>query len=184
MGEVLEMDEIQRLTRKIKKCTLYHYSRVSHLIGKLQNQREICTEKIELDLIFYGVARGLEIVSDYRILKLQNDDRLNELSNKIEKIKEREGLQDDEYFEPGNPDTPEDFQAFNIEFDHRVDEIKADIMREFGENEISGLFMNNRKEYIHRYYSGWRILERDNPGILKEIDEEELEDLEDEKYNI
>ena len=144
------MDEIQQLTRKIKKCTLYHYSRVSHLIGKLQNKRVTCTEKTELDLIFYGVARGLEIISDYRILKLQNDDRLNELSNKIEKIKEREGLQDDEYFEPGNPDTPEDFQAFNIEFDHRVDQIKSDIMREFGEEELSRLFSKNRKEYFQR----------------------------------
>jgi len=127
---------------------------------------------------------GLEIVSDYRILKLQNDDRLNELSNKIEKIKEREGLQEDEYFEPGNPDTPEDYQALNIEFDHRVDEIKADIMREFGEDELSVLFSNNRKEYIQRYYNGWRILERDDPDILKEIDEEEQDELEEEKKNI
>jgi hypothetical protein len=110
------MDEIQRLIREIKKCTLPQHDRIPNLIGKLQNQRETCTEKTELDLIFYGVARGLEIISDYRIFELQNDDRLNELSNKIVVIQEREGLEDDEYFEPGDPDTPEDYQALNIEF--------------------------------------------------------------------
>jgi len=39
------MDKIQRITRKIKTCTLYQYSRVSNLIGKLQNQGGTCTEK-------------------------------------------------------------------------------------------------------------------------------------------
>ena len=178
------MDDIQRLIREIKKYSLDQSDRVSSLIVKLQIQREICTEKVERDLIFYGIARGLEIISDHRIFELHSDDRLNELSEKIEKVEEREELEDCEYFEPGDPDTPEDYQALNIEFDHRVDEIKADIMREFGEDELSRFFINNRKDYIQRYYNGWRILEKNNPEILKEIDAEEQDDLEEENPNI
>jgi hypothetical protein len=178
------MEEIQRLATEIKKCPLDQSDRIPPLIEKLQDQRRACTVKTELDLIFYGVARGLEIISDHRIFGLHLDDRLNELSEKIEKIEEREELEECEHFESGDSDTPEDYQALNIEFNYRVDEIKASIMQEFGENELSGLFMNNRKGYIQRYYSGWRILEKGNPAILKDIDAEEQEVLEEENPNI
>jgi len=173
-----------RLTRDIKTCTIQQSHRIPRLIGELQNLREACTGKNEPDLIFYGVAMGLETISDYRIFVLQIDDRLNELTSKVDKIREREGLEEDEYFDPGDPDTPEDYEALNIELDYRIDEIRADIMREFGEEELSRLFVNNRKEYIQRYYSGWRILERNNPDMLKIIDEEEQDELEEENLNI
>ena len=50
------MDEIQRLTKRIKKCSLDQHDKVSNLVGKLHNERETCIEKTELDLIFYGVG--------------------------------------------------------------------------------------------------------------------------------
>lgn len=140
------MDETQRLIREIKKCNLDQPATVSNFVKKLQKYREGCSDQNDLDLIFYGVARGLEVISDHRIFELHLDDKLNELSEKIEKIEEREELEDCEHFEPGDPDTPEDYQALNIEFDCRIDEIKADIMSEFGEEELSGLFKGNRKK--------------------------------------
>ena len=92
---------------------------------------------------------------------------------KIKEIQEREGLDDDEFFDRGDPDSPEDYQALNIEFEHRIDEIRIDILSEFGEDELAELFLNNRMQYIKRYYAGWRVLEKDDPDILKEIDEDE-----------
>lgn len=178
------MDEIKKVIREIKKCPLDQPGRISNLIEELQNRRKTCVEKTELDLIFYGIARGVEIISDHRIFELHLDDRLNELSEKIEKIEEKEELEGCEYFESDDSDASEDYQALNIEFNCRVDEVKADIMRELGEEEFSGLYMNNRDEYVQRYYNGWRVLEKDNPAILKEIDAEEQDYLEEENTKL
>jgi hypothetical protein len=37
--------------------------------------------------------------------------------------------------------------------------------------------MNDRKEFIHRYHNGWRVLEKNNSETLKEIDKQENHDL-------
>ena len=148
------------------------------LIGKLKVCREIYNDTVEPDLFFHGLAVGLEKVSDYRIYHLHSDKRLNELNDKIDKIKTREGLDTDDIYELGDPDSPEDYQALNIEFQHRIDEISAEVMNEFEEDEMADLFFNNTKEYSRRYHSGWRILEKDNPEALKEIDESEKDEME------
>ena len=167
------MDVITELVREIKKCKVTELEKVSSLFRELQVFRDTSDDSIDSDLIFFGLANGLEKISDYRIFELHNDVRLNELNTKIKEIQEREGLEDDEFFVRGDPDTPEDYQALNIEFEHRIDEIRIDILSEFGEDELAELFLNNRMEYVKRYYNGWRVLEKDNPDILKEIDEDE-----------
>jgi hypothetical protein len=95
------------------------------------------------------------------------------LNIKIKEIQEREGLDDDKFFDRGDPDSPEDYQALNIELEQRIDEIRIDILSEFSDDEFAKLFLNNRMQYIKRYYAGWRVLEKDDPDILKEIDEDE-----------
>jgi hypothetical protein len=50
-------------------------------------------------------------------------------------------------------------------------------MQEFEEEEMADLFIDKNKEYICRFHSGWRILEKDNQEALKEIDEHEKEEL-------
>jgi hypothetical protein len=106
-------------------------------------------------------------------LNIHNDVRLNELNIKIKEIQEQEGLKDDEFFVRDDPDSPEDYLALNIEFEHRIDEIRIDILSEFRENELAELFLNNWMQNIKRYYDGWRVFEKDDPDILKEIDEDE-----------
>jgi hypothetical protein len=140
---------------------------------ELQVFRYTSDDSIYPDLILFGLATGLEKISDHRIFELHNDVRLNELNIKIKEIQEQEGLEDDEFFVRGDPDSPEDYQALNIEFEHRIDEIRIDILSEFGEDELAELFLNNRVQYIKRYYDCWRVLEKDDPYILKEIDEDE-----------
>ena len=54
-----------------------------------------------------------------------------------------------------------------------IDKIRIDILSKFGEDELAELFLNKRMQYIKRYYDGQRVLEKDNPDILKEIDEDE-----------
>jgi len=171
------MDVITELVREIKKCKVKELEKVSNLIRELQVFRDTSDDSIDPDLIFFGLASGLETISDYRIFELRNDVRLNELNIKIKKIQGREGLDDDEYFLRGDPDSPEDYQSLIIEFEHRIDEIRIDILSEFGEDELAELFLNSRKEYIRRYYNGWRVLEKDDPDKLKDIDQSEEEEL-------
>jgi hypothetical protein len=99
------------------------------------------------------------------------------LNIKIKEIQEREGLDDEEFFDRGDPDSPEDYQALNIEFEQRINEIRIDILSEFGEDEFAELFLNNRMQYIKRYYAGWRVLEKDDPIKLKNIDQNEKQEL-------
>lgn len=172
------MDEINKIIREIKECKIQEPEKVSNLIGKLQVDRDSSPESMSLDLILFGLATGLEKIADYRIFELQNDDRLNELNTKIKKIQEKEEMNDIECVVPGDSDSPDDYQGLNIEFDRRLDEILRDIMIEFGEKELGDLFWDDRKEYIKKYYNGWKVLEKDNPDKLKEIDEMEEEDLE------
>ena len=167
------MNTLIKLIREIRKCKPRKPDKVSELIGKLQVYRDTPPEPVDPDLFLFGIAVGLEKISDYRIYDLHNDDRLNELNEKIKKIYEREGMEDDEFFVRGDPDTPEDYQALNIEFQFRIDEIRVGIMKEFGEVELGELFENNREDYIQRYYNGWRVLEKDDPDKLQEIDDSE-----------
>ena len=167
------MDVVTELVREIKKCKITELENLSHLIRELQVFRDTSDHSIDPDLIFFGLATGLEKISDYRIFELHNDVRLNELNIKIKEIREREGLEDNEFFVRGDPDSPEDYQALNIEFEHRIDEIRIDILIKFGEDELAELFLNNRMQYIKRYYDGQRVLEKDDPDVLKEIDEDE-----------
>ena len=167
------MNTLIKLIREIRKCKPRKSGKVSRLIGKLQVYRDTSPEPIDPDLIFFGLATGLEKFSDCKTYDDHYDDRLNELSEKIDDVLEREGLGVDGFFKPGDPDSPEDYQSLNIEFDHRLDEILRDIIYEFGEKELGDLFWNDRKEYFRRYYNGWRILEKDDPVVMKEIDESE-----------
>ena len=177
LRELFVMDVVAELVREIKKCKTKELEKVSTLIRELQVFRDTSDDSIDPELIFFGLATGLEKISDYRIFELRNDIRLNELSTKIKKVQEREGLDDDEYFVRRDPDSPEDYQALIIEFEHRIDEIRIDILSEFDEDELAELFLNNRMQYIKRYYNGWRVLDKDDPDKLKDIDKKEKEEL-------
>jgi hypothetical protein len=171
------MDLVTELVREIKKCKVKELEKVSNLIRELQVFRDTSDDSINPDLIFFGLATGLEKVSDFRIFELRNDVPLNELNIKIKKIQGREGLDEDEYFVRGDPDSPEDYQALIIEFEHRIDEIRIDILSEFDEDELTELFLNNRMKYINRYYNGLRVLDKGDPDKLKDINQSEKEEL-------
>ena len=139
------MDVVAELVREIKKCKIKELEKVSNLIRELQVFRDTSDDSIDPDLIFFGLATGLEKISDYRIFELRNDVRLNELNTKIKEIQEREGLDDDEYFVRRDPDSPEDYQALIIEFEHRIDEIRIDILSEFDEDELTNILIAESK---------------------------------------
>ena len=166
------MDKIHELVRKIRTCKIDETDRVCNLIGRLRAFKEE-----DSDLCFFGIAAGLEKIFDYRIFELRNDSRLDELNQKINKVREREGLDELETFVPGDPDTPEDYQALNNEFEYRIDEIRYSIMKEFDEKEMADLFAHHREQYIRRYHQGWRIFEKNNPKAIKKIDEAESLEL-------
>jgi len=174
------MNEICKLIREIQGCNSFQADRTSNLIRKLQGYWDV--NRAKTDLVLYGISLGVQKITDNRIYEQRIDAKLEELNEKIKEIEIREGLKKGEIFILGDPDTPENYEALNIEFNNRINEINAEIMKEFGENEIAELFMNDRKVFIHRYHNGWKVLEKNNPKALKDIDGHEKLDLE-ELYN-
>jgi len=86
LRELFVMDVVAELVREIKKCKIKELEKVSTLIRELQVFRDTSDDSIDPDLIFFGLANGLEKISDYRIFELHNDVRLNEMNIKIKEI--------------------------------------------------------------------------------------------------
>jgi hypothetical protein len=78
--------------RKIQKTSSAEHDKLINLVGRLQGKFESSFANPELT--FYGIAFGLEKIADYKIYEIHDDDRLNELSDQISKIQEREGIDD------------------------------------------------------------------------------------------
>jgi hypothetical protein len=171
------MDKVFGVIKEIKQFRLDNPDRVCALIRKLQAYRKISQSTIDPDVFFHGLAIGLEKIADYRTSCPQYDSLLDQLSDKIEAVVEREGLGEYGYFKIGDPNAPEDYTILNLEYDKRMDEITSEVMCEFDEEIMADLFKNNTKEYFKRYYSGWRAIEKDNPAMLKEIDDSEQDEL-------
>ncbi len=169
------MENIIPLIRNVQSCQGKEIEKLSELIRKLQRMRSFSMAPDYHNLIFYGIALALEKLSDYKINEVQEDNELQEINKKIIAIKKEAGMEEGKTFEIGNPNSPEEYQALNAEYSFRVDEIKFEIMLDFAEEEMGRLFSNNRKSYLRKYYKGWKALEADNPKMLEEITQQELE---------
>ncbi len=168
------MEKIIQLIRNVQSCQGKEFEKLSELIRKLQRMRSFSMAPEYHNLIFYGIALALEKLSDHKVNEVRDDQQLQEINQKIVAIKNEVGLEEGKTFESGNPNSPEEYQALNAEYNYRIDEIKFEIMLDFAEEEIGRLFSNNRKSYLRKYYKGWKALEADNPKVLEEITKQEL----------
>ena len=168
------MDDILNIIHEIVKAKSFQGERLDKLVRELQSKRG--TPGLPTTPFFFGIAKGIEKITEYRIYHGQGDPVLDEITRKIEAIEEREGLEEGEHFLPDNPDTPEDYQAQAIEFDARRSMIVAEVMTGYGENDMVEQYLNNPMGYKRLYYAGWRVVEKDNPVALKVIDELQAND--------
>jgi hypothetical protein len=58
------MDVVAEFVRETKKCKVKELEKVSNLIRELQVFRDTSDDSINPDLIFFGLATGLEKISD------------------------------------------------------------------------------------------------------------------------
>lgn len=81
------------------------------------------------------------------VLQLAEDDpAIKDLSAKMKAIQQREGLAEDRVLALNDPETPEDYKEMN----RRQDEIIAAILKQYGEDEIAGLLLNDHDAFERR----------------------------------
>ena len=103
------------------------------------------------DDAFYMIASCAERWAGFR---LDTDPELTRLRTAMDAIKQREGLEDGQGFPMDDRETPQDWTALRRQWDRRFDEIRAAILREYGEGDIADLLLTNRRAYTRRYNAG------------------------------
>jgi len=97
----------------------------------------------------FFIVFGSEIIADRRIMA---DAELNRISAEIRKKEKKYGLKEDEYWPAG--EAPDDVETLRAAFDKRRGHILADVLREFGEDEMVDLYLRNEKEFYRRLIRG------------------------------
>jgi len=162
------MTEIYNLIKSLKSIPIAEYKNIEIYIMKLQVFKSFYLEG--KDLIFYGLDQCFKKVLDIQIYDLNFDAKLLQISKKIKDLEESYGLDEAEFFKSGDADTPEEFQALDMEYEYRKDELFFEIMIHYQEEEMANLYMTRRKSYMSKLYKGWKLFESDSPLNIKRID--------------
>lgn len=105
---------------------------------------------------FFRIIEGMSLDAD------GYDPELIAINAKLDTIKKREGLTEDEswYADEG----PEDWKELNRQWERRSDEIEVELMRSFGEGELADLYLNNQAEFMRLHEAGRRVIFNDPDG--------------------
>jgi hypothetical protein len=134
------------------------------LLKIVQAQRDAGV--LDENIAFYMIAVSAEQLAEETI---EADPKLDDLHAKMVVIRKREGLGEDDYFELSDPKTPRDWLALNSEYDGRLNQIHAAVLKSYGEDEIADLITNNEPEYHRRFFAGLRLQNANDPERLAEI---------------
>jgi len=91
------------------------------------------------------IARLCVSIGEDRSLE---DRELDAIQKRIAAFNKAAGLTDDEYWPRG--EGPEEYEAMNVEFEQRMDDIIVEVMREHGEHDLVKLFQDDRDEFDRR----------------------------------
>ena len=97
-------------------------------------------------------------------MEWMHDRASDALWSKMEAIKVREGLLEDDDWDEG--EGPADYQALYTEFFTLYDRFLTDTMRRLGEAEMAALYANNRAEYDRLYELGSQAVHGSIPDAL------------------
>jgi len=104
---------------------------------------------LEADSCFYILDRFANDAADDR---REDDAELNRIGQEIAAAEKAHGLKEDEYFD--DDEMPDDIEQMEIALLRRTDAILAAILREYGEDDMADLLLNDRDAYLDRVYSG------------------------------
>lgn len=108
------------------------------------------------DVIFYGIARAVQILAQEKLLAVIDKGPLKSVFEKMAAIEDREGLGPCAGFNPHHPDTPADYKALFDEWQNINQSTIAEVAREYGENELADLLLKDPDEYARRYEASER----------------------------
>lgn len=118
-------------------------------------------------LRFFHRSSAIEHVSEQRWLDGFYENELGSINSGLDSIREREGLDDDEYWSVG--EGPDDYEELNREYSHVLDAKLEETLCEYGLLEMADLHKQNRSVYNARREEGRRIVFED-PSDLERLD--------------
>jgi len=104
----------------------------------------------DTDDAFYMVARYIDEYVDGCMY--DRDSELKRIHDAMDAIEAREGLGHLEFWKIG--EGPDDWNQLQEQADHRLDDLLVKAFRQFGEDALADLYMNDRDEYDRRMEAG------------------------------
>lgn len=141
---------------------------MQEILRAYQDGKKTNTLNIDNDVYFYVVAGMVSAIADDICFDLDTKKRhpeLEKISEKMEKVRKKHGLADDEYWPRG--EGPEEYEALNAEMEAVSDKITADVFRSYNEDEMADLFLNDREEYDRRFLKGMEASGRKAEDVKK-----------------
>ena len=125
--------------------------------------------RYDQDQAFYLIFWSAERLASRR---QEADQELNRISQLLDTIEEREGLEEDEDFRLDDLGTSADWQALAAKWSRRVTEIQAAVLREHGEDDMADLLLTDPDAFRHRADVGREQVF--GPGFDRLIDPDEV----------
>lgn len=132
-----------------------HLDNMREILRAYQDGWKTGTLRMDPKTRFYIVAGCAQAIAEsvcFNVDTKKSHPELEKISEKMKKVRKKHGLADDEFW--GRGEGPEEYEALNAEYEAVSDNITADVFREYGEDEMAYLFINDREEYDRRYCEG------------------------------
>ena len=102
---------------------------------------------------FYFIATSIETLAEDKI-----DDLFRaKYSEPLKEIRKKAGLEEDQYWEPGDPTMPDEYRDLLEEFRKEKRAILSKSFRSFGEAEMGGLVEEDYGQYVERKEKGQQL---------------------------
>jgi len=106
----------------------------------------------DIDFANLTICIGAENIAEDRI---KTDAGLARISAAIKKKEKKYGLKEDEYWPPG--EAPDDVETLQAAFNKRCRQIMADVLREFGEDEMAAALLADEDAFDAKYREPGRL---------------------------
>lgn len=126
--------------------------KMEYVVGYVQELRD--DGKLPDTIAFGQIARALTWLAEERVIASHRSGELAQLSELIKKIERTHGLGPKDFWPNG--EGPPEWQALNKQFDRRVTEIIAELMREHGEIDMAKVLLTDPDRFDRLCTAGRR----------------------------
>ncbi len=134
---------------KVKRALSGCPSRTEGMLRAGQAMRDA---GVDVDFAHFSICFGVEGIADKRITA---DAELARISAAIKKREKEEGLAEGEFWPRGAG--PKDVRALHAAYEKRCRQITADVLREYGENEMADALLADEAAFDAKYREPGRL---------------------------